>query len=49
MLLQIPNILTFYVAIIISISASDSNFNPRNTQCIPAVKIFALLDLNKKS
>ena len=31
------------------ISASDSNFNPRNPQCIPAVKIFALLDLNKKS
>jgi len=31
------------------ISASGSTFNPRNTQCIPAVKIFAFLDLNKKS
>ena len=31
------------------ISASDSNFNPRNTQCIPAVKIFVFLDLNEKS
>jgi len=24
------------------ISASGSNFNPQNTQCIPVVKIFAL-------
>jgi len=36
------------------VSASDSNFKPRNTQCIPAFKIFALhlkfspsLNLNK--
>ena len=29
------------------ISASDSNFNPRNTQCIPVVKIFAFLDLEQ--
>jgi len=28
---------------------SDSNFKPRNTQCIPAVKIFVFLDLNEKS
>jgi len=26
------------------ISASDSNSNPRNTQCIPAVKIFPFLE-----
>jgi hypothetical protein len=35
------------------ISASHSNFNPQNTQCIPAVKIFAFLELeprlNKKA
>jgi hypothetical protein len=28
------------------ISTSGSNFNPRNTQCIPVVKIFAFLDLD---
>jgi hypothetical protein len=28
------------------ISALGSNFNPRNTQCIPAVKIIARLELN---
>jgi len=27
---------------------SGSNFNPRNTQCIPAVKIFAFLELKQK-
>ncbi|RZB35564.1 MAG: hypothetical protein SRB2_03020 [Desulfobacteraceae bacterium Eth-SRB2] len=31
------------------ISASDSNFNPRNTNSIPVVKIFVYLDLNEKS
>ncbi|MCG6973706.1 MAG: hypothetical protein LJE66_11235, partial [Desulfobacterales bacterium] len=30
------------------ISASGSNFNPRNTQCIPEVKIFAFLELKQK-
>jgi len=30
------------------ISVSGSNFNPRNTQCIPAVKIFAFLELKQK-
>jgi len=29
------------------IPASGSNFNPRNTQCIPVVKIFAFLDLEQ--
>jgi hypothetical protein len=29
------------------ISASDSNFNPQNTQCIPAVKIFVFLELEQ--
>jgi len=29
------------------ISALGSNFNPRNTPCIPAVKIFARLDLDQ--
>jgi len=29
------------------ISASGSNFNPQNTQCIPAVKIFAFLELER--
>jgi len=29
------------------IPASDSNFNPQNTQCIPAVKIFAFLGLGQ--
>ena len=29
------------------ISASGSNFNPQNTQCIPAVKIFAFLELEQ--
>jgi hypothetical protein len=30
------------------ISASCSNFNPQNTQGIPAVKIFAFLELEQK-
>jgi len=30
------------------ISVSSSNFNPQNTQCIPAVKIFAFLELEQK-
>jgi hypothetical protein len=30
------------------ISASGSNFNPRNTQCIPVVKIIASLELEQK-
>ena len=30
------------------IPASDSNFNPQNTQCIPSVKIFAFLELEQK-
>jgi len=29
------------------ISASGSNFNPQNTQCIPAVKIFVFLELER--
>jgi hypothetical protein len=29
------------------ISASDENFNPQNTQCIPPVKIFAFLELEQ--
>jgi len=29
------------------ISASDSDFNPRNTQCIPVVKIFIFLELEQ--
>jgi hypothetical protein len=29
------------------ISASDSNFNPRNTPGIPLVKIFVFLDLEQ--
>jgi len=29
------------------ISASDSNFNPRNTQCIPLVKIIVFLELEQ--
>ena len=28
-----------------AISALDSDFNPQNTQCIPAVKIFVFIDL----
>jgi hypothetical protein len=31
------------------ISATDSDFNPRNTQCMSVVKIFVFLDLNGKS
>jgi hypothetical protein len=31
-----------------SISASDSNFNPRNTTSIPVVKIIAFLELKQK-
>jgi hypothetical protein len=31
------------------ISTSSSNFNPRNTQCIPVVKIIAFLELEQKS
>jgi hypothetical protein len=27
--------------------ASDSNFNPQNTKCIPVVKIFVFLDLEQ--
>jgi hypothetical protein len=30
------------------ISVSGSNFNPQNIQCIPAVKIFAFLELDQK-
>jgi len=30
-------------------AVSDSNFNPRNTQCIPPVKIFAFLDIEQIS
>jgi hypothetical protein len=30
------------------ISSSGSNFNPRNTQSIPVVKIIALLELEQK-
>ena len=30
------------------IPASGSNCNPRNTQCIPVVKIFAFLDLEPR-
>jgi len=29
------------------ISALDSNFKPRNTQCIPTFKIFAFLELEQ--
>jgi len=29
--------------------ATGSNFNPRNTTCIPVVKIFAFLDLEQIS
>jgi hypothetical protein len=31
------------------ISASGSNFNPRNTTCIPVVNIFAFLDFEQIS
>ena len=31
------------------ISASGSNFNPRNTPCIPVVEIFAFLELEQIS
>jgi len=31
------------------ISASGSNFNPRNTTCIPVVKIDAFLDIEQIS
>ena len=30
------------------ISTSIQNFNPRNTQCMPVVKILIFLDLDKK-
>jgi hypothetical protein len=30
------------------ISTSGSNFSPQNTQCIPAVKIIAFLELEQK-
>ena len=33
--------------LIFPISASSLNFNPRNTQCIPVVKICAFLELEK--
>jgi hypothetical protein len=29
------------------ITASGSDFNPQNTKCIPAVKIFAFLELEQ--
>ncbi len=34
-------------ALFCPISVSGSNFNPRNTQCMPVVKIFAFLDLEQ--
>ncbi|MBL0700270.1 MAG: hypothetical protein JJV92_05255 [Desulfosarcina sp.] len=33
--------------LILPISVSVKNFNPQNTECIPAVKIFAFLELEK--
>jgi hypothetical protein len=30
------------------ISASGSKFNPRNTRCIPVVKVIAFLELEQK-
>ena len=33
--------------LIFPISASGLNFNPRNTPCIPVVKIYAFLKLEK--
>jgi hypothetical protein len=33
--------------LIFPISALGSNFNPQNTTCIPPVKIFARLELEK--
>jgi hypothetical protein len=30
------------------VPALGSNFNPQNTQCIPAVKIFACLELEPR-
>jgi hypothetical protein len=37
----------FQNAPVCPISASEKNFNPRNTQCIPVVKIFLFLDLEQ--
>ena len=37
----------FQNVLICPISASGSNFNPQNTQCIPPVKIFARLDIEQ--
>jgi len=34
-------------ALFCPILALGSNFNPQNTQCIPAVKIFAFLELKQ--
>jgi hypothetical protein len=34
-------------ALFCPISASGSNFDPRNTKCIPVVKILAFLDLEQ--
>ncbi len=38
---------TFEKTLFCPISASGSDFNPQNTQCIPAVKILAFLDLEQ--
>jgi len=38
---------TFAKAPFCPISVLGSNFNPRNTQCIPVVKIFACLKLEQ--
>jgi hypothetical protein len=35
-------------ALFCPIPASDSNFNPRNTQCIPMVKIIVFLGLGPR-
>jgi hypothetical protein len=39
---------TLQIASFCPISASGSNFNPRNTQCIPVVKIIAFLEREQK-
>jgi hypothetical protein len=40
-------IVSIHKWLICPISVSGENFNPQNTACIPAVKIFAFLELEQ--
>jgi len=46
-IMESPYLVPEQKLLIFPISASSLNFNPRNTKCIPVVKICAFLELEK--